>query len=176
MPAEIGTFLVPPADLEPGVYRNVTGTDGLAWGLVAGAQLAGLKLVFCSYPITPASSLLHVLAGLKQYDVVTFQAEDEIAAACSAIGASYGGSIGVTSSSGPGVALKGEALGLALAAELPLVLVNSPRAGPSTGMPTKTEQSDLFQAVFGRNAARTEERRGGQECVSTGRSRWWPSL
>ena len=124
----------------------------MAWGLLAGSQLADLKLMFCSYPITPASSLLHALARLKQYDVVTFQAEDEIAAACSAIGASYTGAIGVTSSSGPGVALKGEAIGLAISTELPLIIVNSQRAGPSTGLPTKTEQSDLYQSVYGRNA------------------------
>jgi 2-oxoglutarate ferredoxin oxidoreductase subunit alpha len=152
MPGEISSYVVPPAPLEPGVYRNVTGTDAMAWGLLAGTQLAGVKLVFCSYPITPASSLLHSLANLKHYDVVTFQAEDEIAAACSAIGASYGGALGITSSSGPGVALKGEAIGLAISTELPLIIVNAQRAGPSTGMPTKTEQSDLYQAVFGRNA------------------------
>lgn len=143
---------VPQADIAPGLYRNVTGQEALAWGLVAGAQCAELGLTFCSYPITPASGLLHVLARLKQFGVVTFQAEDEIAAVCAAIGASYAGSIGVTSSSGPGVALKTEAIGLAVAAELPLIVVNSQRAGPSTGMPTKTEQSDLFQAVYGRNA------------------------
>jgi len=152
MPGEISSYVVPPADLEPGVYRNITGTDALAWGLVAGSQLADLKIAFCSYPITPASSLLHALARLKQYDVLTFQAEDEIAAACSAIGASYAGALGITSSSGPGIALKGEAIGLAISTELPLVVVNSQRAGPSTGMPTKTEQSDLYQAVYGRNA------------------------
>ena len=152
MPGEISSYIVPPAELLPGVYRNITGTDALAWGLLAGSQLAELKLMFCSYPITPASSLLHALANLKQYDVVTFQAEDEIAAACAAIGASYAGAIGITSSSGPGVALKGEAIGLAISTELPLIVVNSQRAGPSTGMPTKTEQSDLYQAVYGRNA------------------------
>jgi 2-oxoglutarate ferredoxin oxidoreductase subunit alpha len=152
MPGEISSYIVPPAELEPGVYRNVTGTDALAWGLLAGSQLAELKLMFCSYPITPASSLLHTLARLKHYDVVTFQAEDEIAAVCSAIGASYTGAIGVTSSSGPGVALKGEAIGLAISTELPLIVVNSQRAGPSTGLPTKTEQSDLYQSVYGRNA------------------------
>lgn len=152
MPGEISSYIVPPAELEPGVYRNITGTDAMAWGLLAGSQLADLKLMFCSYPITPASSLLHTLARLKHYDVVTFQAEDEIAAVCSAIGASYTGAIGVTSSSGPGVALKGEAIGLAISTELPLIIVNSQRAGPSTGLPTKTEQSDLYQAVYGRNA------------------------
>ena len=145
------TYTVPSADIAPGLYRNVTGAEALAWGLVAGARLAGLKLFCGSYPITPASTLLHILSHLKEYDVVTFQAEDEIAAVCSAIGASYAGALGVTSSSGPGVALKTEALGLAISIELPLVLVNSQRAGPSTGMPTKTEQSDLYQAVFGRN-------------------------
>ncbi|MCG8544429.1 MAG: 2-oxoacid:acceptor oxidoreductase subunit alpha [Alphaproteobacteria bacterium] len=152
MPGEISSYIVPPAELVPGVYRNITGTDAMAWGLLAGSQLAELKLMFCSYPITPASSLLHALANLKQYDVVTFQAEDEIAAVCAAIGASYAGAIGITSSSGPGVALKGEAIGLAISTELPLIVVNSQRAGPSTGMPTKTEQSDLYQAVYGRNA------------------------
>jgi 2-oxoglutarate ferredoxin oxidoreductase subunit alpha len=152
MPAEISTYVVPPAALAPGVYRNITGTEAMAWGLLAGTQLAEIKMAFCSYPITPASSLLHALANLKHYDVVTFQAEDEIAAVCSAIGASYGGALGVTSSSGPGVALKGEAIGLAISAELPLIVVNAQRAGPSTGMPTKTEQSDLYQSIYGRNA------------------------
>ena len=145
-------YEIKPATFRPGLYRTVTGTEAMAWGLVAGAKLAGLKLVFSSYPITPASSVLHVLARLKAYDVVTFQAEDEIAAACAAIGSSYAGALGVTSSSGPGVALKTEALGLAITAELPLILINSQRAGPSTGMPTKTEQSDLYLAVYGRNA------------------------
>jgi 2-oxoglutarate/2-oxoacid ferredoxin oxidoreductase subunit alpha len=153
MPSHIAGYSVPAARLEPGIYRTVTGTEALAWGLLAGAKKAGLgRVVFGSYPITPASPLLHTLAGLKDYGVVTFQAEDEIAAICSAIGASFAGSLGVTSSSGPGIALKGEALGLAIAAELPLVVVNSQRAGPSTGLPTKTEQSDLFQAIYGRNA------------------------
>lgn len=146
-------FSVPPAVQPAGVYRTVSGTETLAWGLVAGVRAAGLKqLFFGSYPITPASPLLHALATFKEYGVLTFQAEDEISAICSALGASYAGALGVTSSSGPGVALKTEALGLAVAVELPLVLVNSQRAGPSTGMPTKPEQSDLFQAVHGRNA------------------------
>jgi len=149
---EINAFKVPPAHLPPGLYRNVTGTQAMAWGLVAGASLARLKLVLCSYPITPASGLLHTLAALKDHGVVTFQAEDEIAAACAAIGASYAGALGVTSSSGPGMALKTEAIGLAIATELPLVVINTQRAGPATGMPTKTEQSDLFQALYGRNA------------------------
>ncbi|MEQ9643755.1 MAG: 2-oxoacid:acceptor oxidoreductase subunit alpha [Alphaproteobacteria bacterium] len=145
-------FSVAPATIAPGLYRTVTGAEAISWGLVAGTQLADVKLTFASYPITPASSILHVLAGMKQFGITTFQAEDEIAAACAAIGASYAGSLGVTSSSGPGVALKMEAIGLAISTELPLVVVNSQRAGPSTGLPTKTEQSDLYQAVFGRNA------------------------
>ena len=150
--ADLHAFRVAPADIEPGTYRTVTGGETMAWGLVVGAHLAGLQLTLGSYPITPASPLLHILANLKQYGVLTFQAEDEIAAICAAIGASYAGSLGVTSSSGPGIALKTEALGLAITAELPLVVVNWQRAGPSTGLPTKTEQSDLYQAVFGRNA------------------------
>ena len=151
LPDGVVSYVVRPADIAPGEYRNVTGTEALAWGLISGGELAGLGLTFCSYPITPASQLLHILSGLQEFDVVTFQAEDEIAAVCAAIGASYAGSLGVTSSSGPGVALKTEAMGLAISAELPLVVVNSQRGGPSTGLPTKTEQSDLYQAVFGRN-------------------------
>ncbi len=149
---ELNAYSVPAAHLAPGLYRNVTGNQAMSWGLIAGTALAEIRMVFCSYPITPASGLLHLLAAQKDRGIVTFQAEDEIAAACSAIGASYAGALGVTSSSGPGVALKSEALGLAIATELPLVLINTQRAGPSTGLPTKTEQSDLFQAVFGRNA------------------------
>jgi 2-oxoglutarate ferredoxin oxidoreductase subunit alpha len=153
--AEIGRPLkqtrVPPAEMAPGLYRTVTGGESIALGLVAGSQLAGLPLFLGSYPITPASPILHQLSKLKEYDVTTFQAEDEIAAICSAIGASYAGQLGVTSSSGPGIALKGEALGLAIMSELPLVIVNCQRGGPSTGLPTKTEQSDLYQAVYGRN-------------------------
>ena len=152
LPSGIPAYIVPKADVQPGVYRAVTGTEAIAWGLVTGAQKAGLGLFFGSYPITPASALLHTLSNLKQYGVTTFQAEDEIAAVCSAIGASFAGSIGVTSSSGPGVALKTEGITLAFAAELPLIIVNSQRGGPSTGLPTKTEQSDLYQAVYGRNA------------------------
>lgn len=153
--AEIGRPLrqitVRPAPMPAGLYRTVTGSETIALGLVAGSQLAGLPMFLGSYPITPASPILHHLAKLKEYDVTTFQAEDEIAAICSAIGASYAGHLGVTSSSGPGVALKGEALGLAIMSELPLVVVNCQRGGPSTGLPTKTEQSDLYQAVYGRN-------------------------
>lgn len=139
------------APVDPGLYRTITGADAIALGLVAGAQLAGLPMFFGGYPITPASSILHALSRLKEYGVTTFQAEDEIAAIASAIGASYAGSLGVTSSSGPGIALKTEAIGLAIMTELPLVIVNSQRGGPSTGLPTKTEQSDLYQAVYGRN-------------------------
>ncbi len=145
-------YTVAPAEIQPGLYRTVTGIQATAWGLVAGAQSVGLDIFFAGYPITPASAVLHTLARLKQFNVITFQAEDEIAAVCAAIGGSYAGKLGVTASSGPGVALKGEAIGLAISVELPLVILNVQRAGPSTGMPTKTEQSDLYQAVFGRNA------------------------
>lgn len=139
------------AELEPGLYRTVTGGQALAWGLVAAGELSNLPIFFGSYPITPASPVLHHLSQMKEFRVTTFQAEDEIAAICAAIGASYAGALGVTSSSGPGIALKGEAIGLAIGVELPLVILNTQRAGPSTGLPTKTEQSDLYQAVFGRN-------------------------
>ena len=139
------------APADAGTYRTVTGAESLSLGLVAGAQLAGLPMFFGGYPITPASAILHHLSRLKEFGVTTFQAEDEIAAICAAIGASYAGLLGITSSSGPGIALKGEAMGLAIMTELPLVIVNSQRGGPSTGLPTKTEQSDLYQAVFGRN-------------------------
>jgi len=146
-------YTVRRARVTPGVYRTVSGTEAIAWGLVAGMRAAGLeKIVFAGYPITPASLLLHTLANLKRYGVITFQAEDEIAAIGACVGAAYAGALGVTSTSGPGMALKTEMLGLAIATELPLVVVNSQRAGPSTGMPTKAEQSDLFQAVHGRNA------------------------
>ena len=152
LPTGVEVYKVPKADVLPGLYRNITGSEALAYGLLAGGQLARLPLMFASYPITPASSLLHTLSGQKQFDVITFQAEDEIAAACAAIGASFAGSLGVTSSSGPGISLKGEAISLACATELPLIIVNTQRGGPSTGLPTKTEQSDLNQAMFGRHA------------------------
>jgi len=142
---------VAPAPVADGLYRTVNGAEAISLGLVAGAQLASLPMFFGGYPITPASAILHHLSGLKEYGVTTFQAEDEIAAIASAIGASYAGSLGVTSSSGPGIALKGEEMGLAIMTELPLVIINSQRGGPSTGLPTKTEQSDLYQAVYGRN-------------------------
>jgi 2-oxoglutarate ferredoxin oxidoreductase subunit alpha len=153
--AEIGGDIVqhsvPAAPAEPGLYRTVTGAESISLGLVAGTQLAGLPMFFGGYPITPASAILHHLSRLKEFGVTTFQAEDEIAAVASALGASYAGSLGVTSSSGPGIALKTEAIGLAIMTELPLIIVNSQRGGPSTGLPTKTEQSDLYQAVYGRN-------------------------
>jgi 2-oxoglutarate ferredoxin oxidoreductase subunit alpha len=153
--AELGVGFAPrhvdKAPAEPGLYRTVTGAEAISLGLVAGAKLAGLPMFFGGYPITPASAILHHLSRLKQFGVTTFQAEDEIAAVGAAIGASYAGSLGVTSSSGPGIALKTEAIGLAIMTELPLVIVNSQRGGPSTGLPTKTEQSDLYQAVYGRN-------------------------
>jgi 2-oxoglutarate ferredoxin oxidoreductase subunit alpha len=144
-------YRVPPAHLPKGTYRNIMGNQALTLGLVAGAQKAGLELFLGSYPITPASDILHQLSSYKHLGVVTFQAEDEIAAVGAAIGASYAGSLGITSTSGPGLALKSEAIGLAVMAELPLVVVDVQRAGPSTGMPTKTQQADLLQAMYGRN-------------------------
>lgn len=149
--ANLSQIRLPTAEMEPGDYRSITGAEALALGLAAAGELADRPVMFCSYPITPASPLLHRLTHLAELGVGTFQAEDEIAAICAAIGASYGGMIGVTSSSGPGIALKTEAMGLAVSAELPLVIVNWQRGGPSTGLPTKTEQSDLYQAVYGRN-------------------------
>lgn len=144
------TFEVKPATYSKGKYKSINGNTAMSLGLVAAAQKSGLELFFGAYPITPASDLLHELAKYKQYNITTFQAEDEIAAICSSIGASFAGAIGVTSSSGPGIALKGEALGLAVMVELPLVIFNMQRGGPSTGLPTKTEQSDLLQAIYGR--------------------------
>ena len=135
----------------PGTYRNITGNTSMALGLVTAASQAGLRLFLGSYPITPASEILHELSKLKQYGVMTFQAEDEIAAIGSAIGASYGGCLAVTTTSGPGLALKSEFIGLAVITELPLVIIDVQRAGPSTGLPTKSEQSDLLQAMYGRN-------------------------
>ncbi|MBK9176200.1 MAG: 2-oxoacid:acceptor oxidoreductase subunit alpha [Flavobacteriales bacterium] len=144
-------FEVKPAPMPKGVYRSITGNQGTALGLIAAAQKAKLDLFYGSYPITPASDILHELSRHKNFGVITFQAEDEIAAISSAIGASYGGALGVTASSGPGIALKTEAMGLAFMLEIPLVVVNVQRGGPSTGLPTKTEQADLWQAVHGRN-------------------------
>jgi len=142
---------VQPAKISPGVYRNINGNPATAIGLIAAAKKSGLNLFLGSYPITPASDILHELSRHKNFGVRTFQAEDEIAAICSAIGASFGGSLAVTTSSGPGIALKTEAIGLAIMLELPLVIINVQRGGPSTGLPTKTEQADLLQAVYGRN-------------------------
>ena len=150
--AEIPQFVIGEAPMEAGDYRSITGAEALSLGLAAAGELANRDVIFCSYPITPASPILHHLSKMGDLGVATFQAEDEIAACCAAIGASFGGKIGVTSSSGPGIALKTEAIGLAVQTELPLVIVNSQRGGPSTGLPTKTEQSDLYQAVYGRNA------------------------
>jgi len=145
------SYEVSAAKLPAGKYRNVTGNTGTAFGLIAAAQKAHLPLFLGSYPITPASDILHELSKYKHFDVRTFQAEDEIAAVCSAIGAAYAGALSVTSTSGPGLALKGEAIGLAVSTELPLVICNVQRGGPSTGLPTKTEQADLMQALYGRN-------------------------
>lgn len=151
--AEIFTdrFHVGRAHITPGKYRKIMGNEATAMGLIVASKLASKTLVYCSYPITPATEVLHNLAPMKHYGVKTFQAEDEIAAVCAAIGASFAGQIGVTGTSGPGLALKSEALGLAVMTELPLVVINVQRGGPSTGLPTKTEQSDLLQAMFGRN-------------------------
>jgi 2-oxoglutarate ferredoxin oxidoreductase subunit alpha len=145
-------YSIEPAEMAAGVYRSMTGNRALAWGLLAAAERTHVPIVFGAYPITPASDILHELAMHKRFRVRTFQAEDEIAAATSAIGASFGGCIGVTASSGPGIALKGEAIGLAVTAELPLVIFDIQRGGPSTGLPTKTEQADLMQALYGRNS------------------------
>ncbi len=150
--ASLQQVRLPAAEMPPGEYRSITGAEALALGIAAAGELADRQVLFCSYPITPASPLLQRLTRLGETGIGTFQAEDEIAAVCAAIGASYGGMIGVTSSSGPGIALKTEAMGLAVMAELPLVIINWQRGGPSTGLPTKTEQSDLYQAVYGRNA------------------------
>ena len=146
------SYEIPPAKLEPGIYRNISGNTALALGFVAASQKAGIPLFLGSYPITPASDILHELSAYKDFGVITFQAEDEIAAITSAIGAAYAGALGITSTSGPGMALKTEALGLAVAVELPLVICDIQRGGPSTGLPTKTEQADLLQALFGRNS------------------------
>jgi 2-oxoglutarate ferredoxin oxidoreductase subunit alpha len=146
------SYEIPPAKLAPGVYRNISGNTALAMGFVAASQKAGLPLFLGSYPITPASDILHELSAYKDFGVITFQAEDEIAAVTSAIGAAYAGAIGITTTSGPGMALKTEAMGLAVAVELPLVICDVQRGGPSTGLPTKTEQADLLQALYGRNS------------------------
>ncbi len=144
-------YIVDPAKLESGVYRNINGNSALAIGLVAASRRSGLPLFLGSYPITPASTVLHELARYKHFGVTTFQAEDEISAVCASIGAAFGGALAVTSTSGPGLALKSEGMNLAVMTELPLIVCNVQRAGPSTGMPTKTEQTDLLQSIYGRN-------------------------
>lgn len=149
--AFVSSYQVDRASLERGTYRNMMGNDALAWGLIAAAKLSDKELFLGSYPITPASDILHELSKHKNFGVRTFQAEDEIAAVTSAIGAAFGGAMAITTSSGPGIALKGEAIGLAIMMELPIIVINIQRGGPSTGLPTKTEQSDLLQAMFGRN-------------------------
>jgi 2-oxoglutarate ferredoxin oxidoreductase subunit alpha len=149
---EIGeSYQVEAADLTPGTYRTIIGNQAIAWGLIAASKLSGKDLFLGAYPITPASDILHELTKYKNFGVKTFQAEDEIAAVCSAIGAAFGGSMAVTASSGPGIALKGEGMGLGMILELPMIVINVQRGGPSTGLPTKTEQSDLMQAMFCRN-------------------------
>ncbi|WP_167100107.1 2-oxoacid:acceptor oxidoreductase subunit alpha [Mycobacterium sp. DL592] len=145
------TYEVAPAKLAPGEYRQISGNTALAYGVIAAGQLADIQVILGSYPITPASDILHELSKHKNFNILTFQAEDEIAGIGAAIGASYGGALGVTSTSGPGVSLKSEAIGLAVMTELPLLVIDVQRGGPSTGLPTKTEQSDLLQAMFGRN-------------------------
>lgn len=145
------TYSVPAAELAPGTYRNVMGNQALAWGLITAAKISNKELFLGSYPITPASDILHELSKHKNFGVRTFQAEDEIAAVCSAVGAAFGGSMAITTSSGPGIALKGEGMGLGLILELPMIIIDVQRGGPSTGLPTKTEQSDLMMAMYGRN-------------------------
>jgi 2-oxoglutarate ferredoxin oxidoreductase subunit alpha len=145
------TYMVNPANIQKGTYRNINGNHATAWGFLAAAEKSGLELFLGSYPITPATDILSALSERKDLGVKTFQAEDEIAGIASAIGASFAGDLAITTTSGPGLALKGEAIGLAVMAELPLVIVNVQRGGPSTGLPTKTEQSDLMQALYGRN-------------------------
>jgi len=149
--AFVSSYKVDKARLAPGTYKNMSGNQALAWGLMTAAQLSNKQLFLGSYPITPASDILHELSKFKNFGIKTFQAEDEIAAITSAIGAAYGGAMGITTSSGPGIALKTEAIGLAIMLELPLIVINIQRGGPSTGLPTKTEQADLFQAILGRN-------------------------
>ena len=149
--AFISSYKVDPAQLSPGTYKNMMGNELLAWGLMTAAAKSGKEVFYGTYPITPASDILHELSKYKHFGVRTFQAEDEIAAICATIGAAFGGSMAVTTSSGPGIALKGEAMGLGVMLELPMIIINVQRGGPSTGLPTKTEQSDLMQAMYGRN-------------------------
>jgi len=173
--AFVTNFTVPPAALEPGNYKNVTGNTALAWGLITAAKLSDKELFLGSYPITPASPVLEELAQHKNFGIKTFQAEDEISAVCSAIGAAFAGSMAITSSSGPGIALKGEALGLGMILELPMIILNVQRGGPSTGLPTKTEQSDLYQALYGRNGESplpVIAARSPGDCFDTAQEAW----
>jgi 2-oxoglutarate ferredoxin oxidoreductase subunit alpha len=170
-----GHYAVPRAQLPPGKYRNITGNQAMAWGLLAAARLSGCELFYGSYPITPASDILHELSRHKNFGVRTFQAEDEIAAVTASIGASFGGAMAVTGTSGPGLSLKGEAMGLAVMTELPLLVIDVQRAGPSTGMPTKTEQSDLNQALFGRHGEcplAVLAARSPADCFDVAREAW----
>lgn len=170
-----GHYAVPRAQLPPGKYRNITGNQAMAWGLLAAARLSGCELFYGSYPITPASDILHELSRHKNFGVRTFQAEDEIAAVTASIGASFGGAMAVTGTSGPGLSLKGEAMGLAVMAELPLLVIDVQRAGPSTGMPTKTEQADLNQALFGRHGEcplAVLAARSPADCFDVAREAW----
>ena len=160
------SYEIPPAQLSPGLYRSLSGNQALALGFVTAARKAGLKLFLGSYPITPASDILHELSHYKEFGVLTFQAEDEIAAITSTIGASFAGTLAITTTSGPGMALKTEALGLAVMTELPLVICDVQRGGPSTGLPTKTEQADLLQALFGRELGSSDSHTG---CRQPGR-------
>ena len=169
------SYKVDPAKLAPGTYKNVIGNQALAWGLMTAARLSGKELFLGSYPITPASDILHELSKFKNFGVRTFQAEDEIAAITSAIGAAYGGAMAITTSSGPGIALKTEAIGLAIMMELPLLVINVQRGGPSTGLPTKTEQADLFQAIVGRNGESPMPviaARGPADCFDVAQEAW----
>lgn len=169
------SFRIDPAKLPPGKYTNIMGNQALAWGLVAAAWQSGVEIFYGSYPITPASPVLEELSVHKSFGVRTFQAEDEIAAICSAIGASFGGAMAVTGTSGPGIALKAEAMGLAMMLELPLLIINVQRGGPSTGLPTKTEQSDLLQAMFGRNGEAplpVIAARSPADCFEVAREAW----
>src|SRR5690606_536818 len=169
------SYQVDAAKLPPGKYRNMMGNQLLAWGLMAAARLSGKELFLGSYLITPASDILHELSQFKHFGIHTFQAEDEIAAIASAVGAAFGGYMALTTSSGPGIALKTEAIGLAIMLELPLVIVNVQRGGPSTGLPTKTEQADLFQAVMGRNGEAplpVIAARSPSDCFDVAREAW----
>jgi 2-oxoglutarate ferredoxin oxidoreductase subunit alpha len=173
--AFVSSYQVAKAALPPGNYRNMTGNQALAWGFMAAAKLSDKELFLGSYPITPASDILHELSKYKNFGVRTFQAEDEIAAITASIGAAFGGAMAITTSSGPGIALKGEALGLVMILELPLLIINIQRGGPSTGLPTKTEQSDLFQAIFGRNGEApipVVAARSPADCFDVAREAW----